>query len=142
MTEDMMDDKKLLAKFAERIPLGRVCEPQEVAAVIVFLASDDASFMTGANVAVDGGAYPPPMDNRLRNSRRASSTVLLCERRVVEACVEGARSWVHFDAPGLPQRMFGKSAAEDADRRDSGLAGRDGIVRRVANRDRFGSFDV
>jgi meso-butanediol dehydrogenase/(S,S)-butanediol dehydrogenase/diacetyl reductase len=55
MTEDMMDDNKLLAKFAERIPLGRVCEPQEVAAVIAFLASDDASFMTGANVAVDGG---------------------------------------------------------------------------------------
>ncbi|MET4035790.1 meso-butanediol dehydrogenase/(S,S)-butanediol dehydrogenase/diacetyl reductase [Bradyrhizobium sp. JR7.2] len=55
MTEDMMDDKKLLAKFAERIPLGRVCEPEEVAAVIAFLASEDASFMTGANVAVDGG---------------------------------------------------------------------------------------
>ncbi|MBR0821459.1 SDR family NAD(P)-dependent oxidoreductase [Bradyrhizobium liaoningense] len=55
MTEDMMDDKELLAKFAERIPLGRVCEPREVAAVIAFLASDDASFMTGANVAVDGG---------------------------------------------------------------------------------------
>ncbi|WLC03239.1 SDR family oxidoreductase [Bradyrhizobium japonicum USDA 123] len=55
MTEDMMDDKKLLAKFAERISLGGVCEPQEVAAVIVFLASDDASFMTSANVAVDGG---------------------------------------------------------------------------------------
>ena len=55
MTTDMMDDKELLSKFAERIPLGRVCEPQEVAAVIAFLASDDASFMTGANVAVDGG---------------------------------------------------------------------------------------
>ena len=55
MTEDMMDDKELLAKFAERIPLGRVCEPEEVAAVIAFLASGDASFMTGANVAVDGG---------------------------------------------------------------------------------------
>jgi len=55
MTEDMMDDKDLLAKFAERIPLGRVCEPEEVAAVIAFLASEDASFMTGANVAVDGG---------------------------------------------------------------------------------------
>ena len=55
MTEDMMDNQKLLAKFAERIPLGRVCEPAEVAAVIAFLASEDASFMTGANVAVDGG---------------------------------------------------------------------------------------
>lgn len=55
MTVDMMDDKNLLAKFAERIPLGRVCEPQEIASVIAFLASDDASFMTGANVAVDGG---------------------------------------------------------------------------------------
>jgi len=55
MTADMMDDKELIAKFAERIPLGRVCEPHEVAAVIAFLASDDASFMTGANVTVDGG---------------------------------------------------------------------------------------
>lgn len=55
MTADMMDDKDLLAKFAERIPLGRVCEAQEIASVIAFLASEDASFMTGANVAVDGG---------------------------------------------------------------------------------------
>jgi meso-butanediol dehydrogenase/(S,S)-butanediol dehydrogenase/diacetyl reductase len=55
MTSDMMDDKALLAKFAERIPLGRICEPEEIASVIAFLASEDASFMTGANVAVDGG---------------------------------------------------------------------------------------
>lgn len=66
MTTDMMDDKELLAKFAERIPLGRVCEPNEIAAVIAFLASEDASFMTGANVAVDGGVsasngQPPQM---------------------------------------------------------------------------------
>ena len=55
MTTAKMGDKGLLAKFAERIPLGRVCEPAEIAAVIAFLASADASFMTGANVAVDGG---------------------------------------------------------------------------------------
>jgi meso-butanediol dehydrogenase / (S,S)-butanediol dehydrogenase / diacetyl reductase len=55
MTSDMMEDEELLAKFRERIPLGRVCEPHEVAAVIAFLASEDASFVTGANVAVDGG---------------------------------------------------------------------------------------
>lgn len=55
MTADMMQDEELLAKFRKRIPLGRVCEPHEVAAVIAFRASDDASFVTGANVAVDGG---------------------------------------------------------------------------------------
>lgn len=55
MTKDMTTDEAVIAKFKERIPLGRVCEPEEVAAVIAFLASADASFMTGANVAVDGG---------------------------------------------------------------------------------------
>ena len=38
------------------IPLGRVAEPSEIAAVIAFLAGPDASFMTGAVVPVDGGA--------------------------------------------------------------------------------------
>ncbi|MBP1294161.1 meso-butanediol dehydrogenase/(S,S)-butanediol dehydrogenase/diacetyl reductase [Bradyrhizobium elkanii] len=113
MTEDMMDDNKLLAKFAERILLGRVCEPQEVAAVIAFLTSDDASFMTGANVAVDGGVSAS--DNRPRNSSQASSIVLLSERRVVKTCVEGARSWVNFDASGVPQQVFGEPATEDAE---------------------------
>lgn len=39
-----------------RLPLGRFADPDEIANVIVFLASDQASFMTGAEVAVDGGA--------------------------------------------------------------------------------------
>lgn len=43
---------------AERqaIPLGRLAEPREIAAVVAFLASDAASFMTGQTVAVNGGA--------------------------------------------------------------------------------------
>jgi 3-oxoacyl-[acyl-carrier protein] reductase len=43
---------------AERsaIPLGRLAEPSEIAAVVAFLASDAASFMTGQTVAVNGGA--------------------------------------------------------------------------------------
>jgi len=42
---------------AERLllPLGRICEPEEVAAVIHFLASEDCGFITGQAIAVDGG---------------------------------------------------------------------------------------
>jgi meso-butanediol dehydrogenase/(S,S)-butanediol dehydrogenase/diacetyl reductase len=55
MTADMADDKALIAKFAERIPLGRGAQPEEIASVIVFLASSDAGFVTGINMPVDGG---------------------------------------------------------------------------------------
>lgn len=41
--------------MAARQPMGRIAAPEEIAAVIAFLASDDASFMTGLAVPVDGG---------------------------------------------------------------------------------------
>jgi NAD(P)-dependent dehydrogenase (short-subunit alcohol dehydrogenase family) len=46
----------LLAGFANEAPLGRLGDPDETAAVAVFLASDDSSFMTGSEVFVDGGS--------------------------------------------------------------------------------------
>lgn len=55
LTEDMFGNEELMAKFAERIPLGRAAEPEEVADVIAFLASHDARFVTGVNLPVDGG---------------------------------------------------------------------------------------
>ncbi|TFV98635.1 SDR family oxidoreductase, partial [Oxalobacteraceae bacterium OM1] len=65
LTEDMYEDEALMAKFRERIPLGRGAEPEEVAGVIAFLASDDARFVNGVNLPVDGGLMAsngqPPM---------------------------------------------------------------------------------
>ncbi|GGC15364.1 3-oxoacyl-ACP reductase [Oxalicibacterium flavum] len=55
MTADMQQDPELIRKFEERIPLGRAAQPAEIAAVIAFLASEDAGFVTGVNMPVDGG---------------------------------------------------------------------------------------
>ena len=55
LTRDMKSDDALLAKFAERIPLGRGAEPEEIADVIAFLASHDARFVNGVILPVDGG---------------------------------------------------------------------------------------
>jgi len=44
-------------KWSEEIPLRRLARPQEVAAAIVWLASDQASYVTGQTILVDGGRY-------------------------------------------------------------------------------------
>ena len=43
------------AGFASQIPMGRRGEPEEIAAAVTFLASDESSFITGVDLAVDGG---------------------------------------------------------------------------------------
>ncbi len=55
MTEEMLEDPDLVARFMARMPLGRPAEPADIAAVVAFLASDDARFVNGVNLPVDGG---------------------------------------------------------------------------------------
>jgi meso-butanediol dehydrogenase/(S,S)-butanediol dehydrogenase/diacetyl reductase len=55
MTAPLETMPPLMAKFNERIPIGRIARPEEVASVIAFLASEDASFVNGVNLPVDGG---------------------------------------------------------------------------------------
>lgn len=44
-----------LAKWEREIPIGRLAEPREFAALVAFLASERASYITGSSIAVDGG---------------------------------------------------------------------------------------
>jgi acetoacetyl-CoA reductase len=39
------------------IPMGRLGKPEEVAALVLYLCSDDAGFVTGANIAINGGQH-------------------------------------------------------------------------------------
>jgi glucose 1-dehydrogenase len=45
----------MIDRFLLRTPLGRIAEPEEIARVAVFLASDDASYVTGTTIYADGG---------------------------------------------------------------------------------------
>jgi NAD(P)-dependent dehydrogenase (short-subunit alcohol dehydrogenase family) len=53
-----LPEAELLARNQAKIPLGRLGTPEEVARVALFLASDAASYVTGAIVPMDGGANP------------------------------------------------------------------------------------
>jgi 3(or 17)beta-hydroxysteroid dehydrogenase len=55
MVDSARNPEKLASSFAAAAPLGRIAQPIEVAHTILFLASDEASFTTGAEFVVDGG---------------------------------------------------------------------------------------
>jgi acetoacetyl-CoA reductase len=47
----------LETKILPQIPLGRLGKPEEVAGLIIYLCSDEAAFVTGANIAINGGQH-------------------------------------------------------------------------------------
>jgi NAD(P)-dependent dehydrogenase (short-subunit alcohol dehydrogenase family) len=48
-------DKYFVEQYAKKTPLGRMAEPNDLTGLIAFLASDEARYVTGQNIAVDGG---------------------------------------------------------------------------------------
>ncbi len=55
MNADLEVDPEALGRVEDMIPMGRVARPEEIAGVIAFLASDDASYVTGQTWFIDGG---------------------------------------------------------------------------------------
>jgi acetoacetyl-CoA reductase len=52
-----IDEKVLSEKIIPQIPVGRLGEPEEIARIVVFLASDDAGFITGSTVSANGAQF-------------------------------------------------------------------------------------
>ena len=54
-TADLENNEAVIAAFVDRLPIGRAATPDDIAGVIVFLASEDAIFINGVILPVDGG---------------------------------------------------------------------------------------
>jgi NAD(P)-dependent dehydrogenase (short-subunit alcohol dehydrogenase family) len=52
---DQQADSDVVARVMASLPLGRFAQPEEIASLIAYLASDDASYITGATLSIDGG---------------------------------------------------------------------------------------
>ena len=55
-TAPSLTDKELYRRCIEAVPIKRIGEPEEVAKVVSFLCSDDASYVNGTTIYVDGGS--------------------------------------------------------------------------------------
>jgi len=57
MVQELWTNSEILERYSSSVPLGRIAEPDEIAQVAEFLASDASSYITGHTIVVDGGLY-------------------------------------------------------------------------------------
>ena len=55
MSQAVYDDPQILRDLEQRIPMGRIAQPEEIAQTALFLASDESSYVTAVPIVVDGG---------------------------------------------------------------------------------------
>ena len=55
LTAELKANPVAMGEYERLVPMGRMGEADEIASVVAFLASDDASYLTGAAIVVDGG---------------------------------------------------------------------------------------
>ena len=48
---------EVLQSIVTSIPMGRLARPEEIAGLVAYLASDDAGYITGANISINGGLH-------------------------------------------------------------------------------------
>jgi NAD(P)-dependent dehydrogenase (short-subunit alcohol dehydrogenase family) len=67
MLESVANDPEAQARVLSRTPMRRIGDPSEIASIAAFLASDDASYVTGQTIYADGGRlglnYTVPLDD-------------------------------------------------------------------------------
>jgi NAD(P)-dependent dehydrogenase (short-subunit alcohol dehydrogenase family) len=56
MLHSAMPDPEVLRRRLTRVPLGRMATVDEIVAGVLYLASDDSSYVTGSELVIDGGA--------------------------------------------------------------------------------------
>lgn len=54
-TKWMMEDSEIVRELEDRTPLGRIATPEDIAPGVLYLASDESAYMTGAEFVIDGG---------------------------------------------------------------------------------------